>query len=466
MLKNINQFNQTSKVDLENAYQSYITYFNLRRLRIACFFGIVLFPAGYIFDYFIYPAQCFSFLLIRLAFTTIYIVTYILTFSEFVKKYLSFTVVILAELMALPIVILVLMTGGHASGYYAGLSLIIFGMGVLFTLTMLEASIICGLVYATYVFPILLFDKIEHLPIFLNNNYFLLFIIFIALVSNYFGYKLRFNDFESRYRLKDYVKELKKAYNELKTTQAQLLHSAKLASVGQLAAGVAHELNNALDIAVLGNLCLKKTLTKTNDKPELTPTMQEIKSSIALLNDGINRAHQVVKNLLTFSKKNAEGFKYQRVHEGIEASLKILNNELKNRITIHKDYCEDLEIFCDLSQLNQVFLNILKNASDAIRDKGNIWIKTYTRDNYFCVSIKDDGPGIPEEYRNKIFEPFFTTKDVGKGTGLGLSVSYNIVKAHKGFIESTTRKNEGTEFIITLPIAHSIEEKTANENTG
>lgn len=239
---------------------------------------------------------------------------------------------------------------------------------------------------------------------------------------------------------------------ELKETQAQLLHSAKLASIGELAAGVAHELNNALDIAVLGYIRLKKKIEEASSHPEMSWFLKDTERGVGLLNSGINRAHGVVKNLLIFSKKNAEGFHYQDIHEGIESSLQILNNELKDRVCIHKDFCNQTEVYCDLNQLNQVFLNIFKNASDAINGNGNIWIKTYKEDGQFIVSIKDDGVGIEKKILDRIFDPFFTTKDVGKGTGLGLSISYNIVKSHQGSIDIKSEFGQGSEFIIKLPV--------------
>lgn len=248
--------------------------------------------------------------------------------------------------------------------------------------------------------------------------------------------------------LKEKSDNLEKAVIELKNTQAQLVHSAKLASVGQLAAGVAHELNNALNVTVLGNLALKKT-AKKNEKNEV---VNDFKNGMNILDDGIGRAQKVIKDLLTFSKKDSEGYQYQDIHEGIESSLNILTNELEGRIKVHKDFCDLTSVFCDLNQLNQVFLNLFKNASDAIPDKGDLWIKTIKKDDFIQISIHDNGAGISEEDMGSIFDPFFTTKGVGKGTGLGLSVSYNIISDHHGKIECSSTEGHGTEFLITLPI--------------
>ena len=140
------------------------------------------------------------------------------------------------------------------------------------------------------------------------------------------------------------------------------------------------------------------------------------------------------------------------INEGIESTLLMLNNEFKNRVIVEKDFGKIPEILCFPGRLNQVFMNILSNAGQAIKDKGQILIKTYKDENNIYISIKDSGDGMMEETKNKIFEPFFTTKDVGKGTGLGLSISYGIVKNHKGEIEVNSEIGKGTEFLITLPL--------------
>ncbi len=252
---------------------------------------------------------------------------------------------------------------------------------------------------------------------------------------------------------------------ELKETQSQLLHSAKLASVGELAAGVAHELNNALDIAVLGNIRINKMLKKVQENPQLEWFLKETERGFGYLSEGLVRAQGVVKNLLTFSKKNSEGFQYQNIHEGLESSLKVLGNEMKNRVTVHKDFCEVNSVYCDLNQMNQVFLNILKNASDAIGEKGDIWVKTNKERENIVISIKDNGMGVAENLKDKIFDPFFTTKPIGKGTGLGLSVSYNIVRDHNGKIVCKSELGKGSEFIITLPIEPK-QEKVIHERAS
>lgn len=260
--------------------------------------------------------------------------------------------------------------------------------------------------------------------------------------------------------LKEKTENLEKAMAELKNTQLQLIHSAKLASVGELAAGVAHELNNALNASISSTRDLKE-IAEEDDQLKSLSKYEVIKDDLRILNNGMTRAYNVVKSLLTFSKKNAEGFKPDNIHEGIESTLQMLNNELKDRIKVHKEFCSVNEIYCDLNQLNQVFLNVIKNSSDAIKEEGNIWIKTWVDKGNFLISIKDDGGGIEKEKLGNIFDPFFTTKEVGKGTGLGLSISHNIVRDHQGSIQCYSEVGKGTEFVISLPIDFSRENKEA-----
>ena len=430
---------------LKEAYKLYIESINLRRLRIGFLFGIALFPAGSFFDYFIYPEQFSTFLCLRWVFTAVYIVAFLLSFTNFIKKHVSLVMFILVECTIIPIVIMIMKTGGHASPYYGWLTLIVFGFGVLFTLSMKEAFAMCSLVYLTYLLPIFFFDEITNLRTFLNNNYFLSFIIIMALISNYFNLRLRFRNFENRYKLNN-------AMDELKNAQTQLLHSAKLASVGELAAGVAHELNNALNVLIVSNLHLKKMLLKLDVSEKIKDFYQSAQEDVERLSGGMERAHNVVKSLLTFSKKNAEGFQYQNANEGVESTLQMLNTQFTDKkIRLHKELCLNGEIYCDLNQLNQVFFNILKNACDAVAEEGEIWVRTWREEKSFYISIRDNGKGIAKEHLNRIFDPFFTTKPIGQGTGLGLSISYNIVKTHHGQIHCHSTPGHGTEFKIELP---------------
>ncbi len=835
---------------LQSAYKSYIVQSNIKRLRVGCLLGGTLVPLGSLFDYFIYPELFKSFLLVRLFFGLLYGLIYLVSFTEFTRKHSVGMMLFLTESIAIPIVMMICFTGGYLSPYYAGLNLIILGVGVLFTWMISEAVIVCLLIYLTYLIPVLLLDTITDYHTFFNNNYFISFTIIIAVVSNYFASKLRESDFVSRHKLgaavkqlneldkaktsffsgishelrtpltlilapienllkqsklnketrgrleichsnalrllklinnlldvvrintgrmelrysnKDVTKLLKQVvvnvssmaekknikiefvskgngftffwdedqlekvivnliYNSLKFTPEQgtikvgckdkgdevvisikdsgigipedqvgrvfdtfyqvdsgskrsyegsgmglslcrqivELHGGKiwaesklgegtkmiftlpkklevnaskikteikdedwtkqvskeaiyekgevgildsedkkraaepdqtnhdgsgtvlvvednhdmrefvclemantytvlsamngqegleiaekespdliisdvmmpvmdgyelcrhlkagektkqipvlmltakteldmrlsgyeqgaddyvakpfnleelmakakaliqgrrleremevyrrLASVGELAAGVAHEINNALNVAVLANSRLKKLVTNQagGEQLQVETFLKESGKGIDLLNEGIGRAHGVVKSLLTFSQKNSEGFKKQNIQEGLNSTLTMLESDLKIKAKVVKVYSKENEAYCDLNQLNQVFLNILKNSIEAITENGIITLKTWVDEENYFVSIKDNGHGIAKEEVGRIFDPFFTTKPVGQGTGLGLSVSYNIMQEHGGSLICKSEPDQGAEFILSLPIS-------------
>jgi two-component system, NtrC family, sensor kinase len=283
--------------------------------------------------------------------------------------------------------------------------------------------------------------------------------------------------------LQDRNVELEQAYARLTTTQSQLLQSEKMASIGQLAAGVAHEINNpigyvhsnlgTLQIYVRGLVNLLDSYENlTADSPDIDSPAQmavkEIKRQIdygfmredllqllAESREGIERVRKIVLDLRDFShggQSEVEEWVTADIHRGLESTLNIVWSELKYKAVIQKDFSELPLIECLPAQLNQVFLNLLINAGQAIKEHGVITITTSCSDEEITVAIADDGVGIASEYLKKIYDPFFTTKPVGKGTGLGLALSYGIIKKHHGRIDAESQLGQGTCFRIHLPI--------------
>ncbi len=263
--------------------------------------------------------------------------------------------------------------------------------------------------------------------------------------------------------------ELEKKLEELKNTQATLIHSAKMASLGQLVAGVAHELNNPIgfiysNIAHLREYTEKlqrvwetaeknpADLDKIKKEVDYDYIIEDLPKLITSCEDGARRTRDIVLGLRNFSRLDEAQLKRVNIKEGLQNTLKLLASELKNRIKVHEEYGEVPAVKCYASQLNQVFMNIISNAAQAIEKDGDIWIKTYAEDGFAFVSIKDSGPGIPRQAFDKIFDPFFTTKPVGKGTGLGLSISYGIVQKHGGEIQVESSPGLGTTFVVRVPI--------------
>ncbi|MEY4617488.1 MAG: hypothetical protein RJB66_2448 [Pseudomonadota bacterium] len=292
-----------------------------------------------------------------------------------------------------------------------------------------------------------------------------------------------FNDLSRRIlatqrALKDKIKELEEANNDLKDTQGQLVQSAKMASLGQLVAGVAHELNNPIGF-IYSNMThlrdysnklitLVDTATVTPNKLEdlkaeydLEYIRKDLPKLITSCEEGARRTKDIVIGLRNFSRIEEKAYRPMDVHESIETTLGLLNSEFKNRITVEKDFGSLPQIICNQTQINQVFMNILSNAAQAIEGRGTVWITTKAialaegSPTQVSVSIQDNGPGVPPDLLQKIFDPFFTTKRVGQGTGLGLAISYGIIHSHGGTIKVSSKVGVGTEFIITLPIEPS-----------
>ncbi len=279
--------------------------------------------------------------------------------------------------------------------------------------------------------------------------------------------------------------EILATLENLKETQAQLLDADKMASLGQLTAGIAHEINNPINFVFAGINSLKanindvlevleaysqiteenvaKQLEEVNalkeeiEYDEVVEEMQELADSIKR---GAERTAEIVKGLRTFSRLDEDDLKTADVHENLDATLSILRNQYKDRVEIIKEYGNIPTIECYAGKLNQVYMNILANAMQAIEGKGNITIKTENiqllqnevNTEGVAVYITDTGKGMSAEVKKRIFEPFFTTKDVGKGTGLGLSIVHSIIEKHQGKIEVESTEGIGTTFKISLPL--------------
>ncbi len=275
--------------------------------------------------------------------------------------------------------------------------------------------------------------------------------------------------------------ELEETLYKLKNMHTQLVISEKMASLGQITAGVAHEINNPINY-IKGNIKPLKndvndiieliakyeTIIKTQNianrfddveshkkKIDYTYLIDEINSLFKGIEDGANRTTEIIKSLRNFSRLEKDEFIKSDVHEGINSTLVILNNLIKERIIVHKDFQGASSIECLPGKLNQVFMNILTNAIQAIDNKGEIFISTKTDEKHFTISIRDTGKGMSEAVVNHVFEPFFSTKEPGKGTGLGLSISHNIIEKHKGNIIVNSSPGKGTEFLIHLPLVQS-----------
>lgn len=277
--------------------------------------------------------------------------------------------------------------------------------------------------------------------------------------------------------------ELMKVNQDLSSAQDQLMQSEKMASIGQLAAGVAHEINNPIGYIFSNIGSLEKyvdslfemlrfyasiehqitspesreQLKNLKEQFELAYLIEDIPELIEQSKEGIDRVRKIVQDLKDFSRVDSNlEWQWVNLHPGFDSTLNVVNNEVKYKADVVKNYGEIPDIECLPSQINQVLLNLVVNASHAMGDeRGTITLTTLREDDHIVIRVEDNGSGIPPELLSRIFDPFFTTKPIGKGTGLGLSLSYGIIKKHHGELTVESRLGVGTCFTIRLPIQQS-----------
>lgn len=297
----------------------------------------------------------------------------------------------------------------------------------------------------------------------------------------------RFNDMAlsvqvTKKTLQAKLDELALAHEALTQTQDQLVQSAKMSSLGQLVAGVAHELNNPIAF-IYSNMSQMRSYLKNIEKldktiKELDPHLdiqargrmhqalsdiewdylrQDMNDIVQSCLEGSIRVKDIVLGLRNFSRLDKGEVTEADINNALIDSVKLLSGQIKNRVEVHWDLCQNAVIRCNVSQINQVLMNLVANAVQSIEGRGHVWIQTSSMDSQedLLISVRDDGKGIAPENIQKIFDPFFTTKKVGEGTGLGLSIVYGIIERHHGSIRVKSQlapaSDHGTEFIVSLP---------------
>jgi two-component system, NtrC family, sensor kinase len=267
-----------------------------------------------------------------------------------------------------------------------------------------------------------------------------------------------------RYRLDRQSRQLAEAYRELQANHSQLAQSEKMASLGQLAAGVAHEINNPVgyvssNLRTLGEYVslFRKSLPAEALDRQVADALDDAEAIITESLDGTSRVADIVDGLKRFARADDDAIIESNLNDLIRTTLRVLHNELKYQCTIDLRLAELPPINCRPGQINQVLMNLIVNARQAISERGTITVSTSVEERedgrVVQLSVQDDGSGIKPENLTRLFNPFFTTKPVGEGTGLGLSISYAIIKEHSGSISVESEEGVGTSFTITLPVA-------------
>jgi len=322
------------------------------------------------------------------------------------------------------------------------------------------------------------------------RNALLIYGLCLLLALLFFAWQIRKNYLSLEQQVEDRTKEIKLAYDELQESQEQLIQSEKMASLGQMVAGVAHEINTPLGyvtsnidilkvnfedvqtvINMLGDTATeiqKKERDKKAISQKLSKTIKTFKEletdiladeSVQLLNDGaygLTEISKLVTSLKDFARLDRQNTEQIDVHDCLNNSVIIASNHIKdNNITVIKDFNELPKISCFPSKLNQLFLNLITNACQAMKEHGDtLTISTQKNENDILIRFEDKGCGMDEETQQKMFDPFFTSKEIGEGTGLGLSIAYKIVEAHNGTINVKSLLGEGTTIDVCLPYTH------------
>lgn len=290
------------------------------------------------------------------------------------------------------------------------------------------------------------------------------------------------------------TEELELALKNLQNTQIQLVNQEKMASLGQLTAGIAHEINNPInfvssnisplkrDLADIMEMVTmyrekgeeefsaesKKELKNFEEDIELDYLIEEVGQLLQGIEDGAKRTVEIVRGLRLFSRVDEQDVKEVNLHDGLDSTLILLSSSMQGKITVTKEYGEIPMVECLAGKINQVFMNVINNAVHALLDPNQpienpeITIRTKQQGGEVWIEIQDNGVGMPDHVKEKVFEPFFTTKEVGKGTGLGLSIVYTVIENHQGKLEIHSKLNKGTNFVIMLPV----NQKTNKSNEG
>jgi len=273
--------------------------------------------------------------------------------------------------------------------------------------------------------------------------------------------------------VKQMLQDLERTNKELRDTQTQLVQSEKMASLGQLVAGIAHEINTPVGAVSSMHDTQLRAIGKLKDAIEsefpeeflnsrkLKACFDTIENANGVIKNGTERVTTIVRRLRSFARLDEAELKKVDIHEGLEDTLTLIHHEIKHRIEVIKDYGDIPPIACYPGRLNQVFLNIFNNARQAVEERGEIRIRTYIQGSSVRIEISDNGHGISAEHLSRIFDPGFTTKGVGVGTGLGLSICYQIIRDHGGDLEVESELGVGTTFRIIVP--SDLEERTGND---
>jgi two-component system, sensor histidine kinase PhcS len=437
----------------------------IQNIQMISVIAAILIPLFSVMDYFAYREHFWRFLGFRFACTILVLLVWRISRTPWGRRFYREFTVILPIIPGSFITMMIGYTNDPGSPYYAGLSLVLVGVGFFFHWTYWEAlisSILIMFIYLIGCLPTVIQLADNKKIVDLSSNLFFIFATGMVITSGCFAqYRIRIAEFLARENLRKSQSDLATKNDQLirtmvnlHKTERELIQSEKMASLGQLCAGVIHEIGNPLNFANQALYVMRKKIQKSH--------YEGLSTIVNDLQDGCDRIKDIVTELRDFSHKGGGQTQTFPIEESINSALRILGREIENsqiNVAVEIDQSSratTLEVLGVKNQITQVIMNLLQNSIQAIfnsdqSEPGQVKITAGLQGGNVQITITDNGPGIPEENVSRLYDPFFTTKEVGKGTGLGLSICYRIIESHGGQIQVDSVAGESTRFTITLP---------------
>ncbi|OFW79748.1 MAG: hypothetical protein A2887_03035 [Alphaproteobacteria bacterium RIFCSPLOWO2_01_FULL_40_26] len=438
--------NQQIDQEILVSYNIYFSDLRKKRLKIVILLALLFIALFGILDLTLYPQTASTLIKSRIVFDAILTAYFLAIFYRPWIKNMRFAVMLVIITILTQINILIFIThDGATSPYYAGLTLAIVAITIVIPYTFFETCTILLSCLVLYFLTLIVDHQVHgtpyHLPLLVNNLFFLISTNTFCIVASYLNVILRFNEFRINF-------DLRTTLGKLKTAQAQLVHSERISAVGNLSAGLLHEVNNPLNYAITALQVMKMDPNVSSDA--------DLKETAADIENGMMRIKNIITDLRAFAYPQEADRQFQfKIHEAIESTMRFTAHETEDIEKI-VNVPQDLMVRASKSHIVQVLINLITNADKAInkakRENGKIIISTKQENDRVIVSVSDNGIGMNEETLQKIFDPFFTTSEIGKGLGLGLSVSHTIIKNHNGNLAAKSVLGEGSEFYFDLPI--------------
>jgi two-component system sensor histidine kinase PhcS len=445
------------------AYRDHDREMTIRKTRVGCILGLLLYPMFNILDHLVYPELAPRFLALRLVVSALMALLYPLFGTQLGRKFYRLHGIILLTLPSIGIAWMIYEADGAASTYYAGLTFVLMFLAVVLDWTFVQSLAAVAIVIMLYMTSVLsspIPDTARAL--FYNNLVFLSFTGVVIIAGTYFHSALRLSEFASRFELDQSRRALASQNNvlqstlkQLKETESQLVQTEKIVSLGRLSAGLIHEINNPLNFAATGLYVLRnqgERLAKENPS-EFSEVVQDI-------DEGVKRVKNIVSDLRSFTHPDADHRESIKVADVSTAALRFLGSEWKDRVRIESEVPPEILCWANKNKLTQVFVNLLQNALDALKkrppgaEEPVIRIAGRHENGRVFITVRDNGEGIDPQNLSKIFDPFFTTREIGQGMGMGLSICFRIIQEHGGSISVNSERGKFCEFTIELPATH------------